>query len=203
MRSQRLSSVPMMSILRPEQKQANCSCTTWSLVCCSASVVDQLLQGRPPHRSSQPPRRFDPILLAHLMQQAIKDLKYSPFKKALLGSCSDGGIVELWDTASRTPYTSWKQHTAPVTSIQFSPVNHMLFTSVGLDQHIFFYDVQDKKLIVLLALLTECRMVKAINAFAPLTSLAFMDNGYTIAIGTSQGGTSSSRHDLFRKYTSL
>lgn len=61
------------------------------------------------------------------------------------------------------------------TSLTFSPVNHLLMCSAGLDQKIMFFDSVDKK------------AIKEINCSAPLTSLAFHSDGYTIAAGTLYG----------------
>lgn len=57
----------------------------------------------------------------------------------------------------------------------FSPVNELLLCSAGLDKLLLFYDVQANKL------------VKTMTCEAPLHSLDFMNDGFTVAAGTSTG----------------
>lgn len=78
--------------------------------------------------------------------QSFKDLQFSPFRKSLLAGCNDEGSVYMWDINARALHASFvRQHQAPVSAIAFSPVNHLLFASAGLDKRIIFYDVIDKK----------------------------------------------------------
>ncbi|XP_064558176.1 protein NEDD1 [Zonotrichia leucophrys gambelii] len=109
-------------------------------------------------------------------RQPIRHLKYSSFKKSLLGSVSDSGNVTLWDVNSQTPYHNFENtHKAPASEICFSPVNELLFVTVGLDKRIIFYDTLGKKLL------------KTIVADFPLTTVGFMPDGTTLAIGCSRG----------------
>lgn len=76
-------------------------------------------------------------------QQAIRQLKYSKFKHSLLGSVSDDGCVNMWDTNKRCLLHSFSDHhKAPATGLAFSPINEMLVLSVGLDKRIICYDVR-------------------------------------------------------------
>ncbi|KAI4587836.1 hypothetical protein MJG53_020514 [Ovis ammon polii x Ovis aries] len=112
----------------------------------------------------------------HGNNQSIRHLKYSLFKKSLLGSVSDNGIVTLWDVNSQSPYHNFDStHKAPASGICFSPVNELLFVTVGLDKRIILYDTSSKKL------------VKTLVADAPLTAVDFMPDGATLAIGSSRG----------------
>lgn len=106
----------------------------------------------------------------------IKVIQFSPFKKQVLGVGSENGSVYIWDTNSRSVISSFlSSHNSPVTGLAFSAVNDMLMCTSGLDQRINFYDTQDKKL------------VKTIEADAPLTCISFCTDGHTLAGGTLYG----------------
>ncbi|XP_003475925.2 protein NEDD1 [Cavia porcellus] len=112
----------------------------------------------------------------HGSNQSIRHLKYSVYKKSLLGSVSDNGLVTLWDVNSQSPYHNFgSTHKAPASGICFSPVNELLFVTIGLDKRIILYDTSCKKL------------VKTLVAEAPLTAVDFMSDGATLAIGSSRG----------------
>ncbi|XP_053441338.1 protein NEDD1 [Nycticebus coucang] len=112
----------------------------------------------------------------HGSNQSVRHLKYSLFKKSLLGSVSDNGVVTLWDVNSQSPYHNFDStHRAPASGICFSPVNELLFVTVGLDKRIILYDTSSKK------------VVKTLVADAPLTAVDFMPDGATLAIGSSRG----------------
>ncbi|KAM9292557.1 protein NEDD1 [Morus bassanus] len=108
--------------------------------------------------------------------QRIRHLKYSSFKKSLLGSVSDSGNVTLWDVNNQNPYHTFENaHKAPASEICFSPVNKLLLVTVGLDKRIILYDTSSKKLLT------------TIVADFPLTTVDFMPDGTTLAIGCSRG----------------
>ncbi|NXT72161.1 NEDD1 protein, partial [Chaetops frenatus] len=108
--------------------------------------------------------------------QPIRHLKYSSFKKSLLGTVSDSGNVTLWDVNSQNPYHNFENtHKAPASEICFSPVNKLLLVTVGLDKRIILYDTLSKKLLT------------TIVADFPLTTVDFMPDGSTLAIGCSRG----------------
>ncbi|XP_042803380.1 protein NEDD1 isoform X2 [Panthera leo] len=112
----------------------------------------------------------------HGSNQSVRHLKYSLFKKSLLGSVSDNGVVTLWDVNSQSPYHNFDStHKAPASGICFSPVNELLFVTIGLDKRIILYDTSSKKL------------VKTLVADTPLTAVDFMPDGATLAIGSSRG----------------
>ncbi|XP_076313524.1 protein NEDD1-like isoform X2 [Tachypleus tridentatus] len=114
--------------------------------------------------------------LRNAKAQAIRGLEYGFIKKSLLGSVSDDGSVSLWDVNSRQLMHGFTAaHSAPATGLVFSPVNNILLISVGLDKKIISYDVQMKN------------HVKSFSCDAPLTAVDFMDDGVTLAVGTSRG----------------
>ena len=66
-----------------------------------------------------------------------------------LGSGHDDGLIAVWDwNKSKNNYTFDGAHTDACTDITFSPVNHMLMGSVGLDNQIVFYDIYKNKRVV-------------------------------------------------------
>ncbi|KAM6321474.1 protein NEDD1 [Aegotheles albertisi] len=112
----------------------------------------------------------------HGSRQPIRHLKYSSFKKSLLGSVSDSGNVTLWDVNSQNAYHNFEStHKAPASEICFSPVNKLLLVTVGLDKRFILYDTSSKKLLT------------TIVADFPLTTVDFMPDGTTLAIGCSRG----------------
>lgn len=112
----------------------------------------------------------------HGSNQPVRHVKYSLFRKSLLGSVSDNGVVTLWDVNSQSSYHSFDStHKAPASGICFSPVNELLFVTIGLDKRIILYDTSSKKL------------VKTLVADTPLTAVDFMPDGATLAIGSSRG----------------
>nr|NWR32857.1 NEDD1 protein [Tachuris rubrigastra] len=109
-------------------------------------------------------------------RQPVRHLKYSSFKKSLLGSVSDSGNVTLWDVNSQNPYHNFENtHKAPASEICFSPVNKLLLVTVGLDKRVILYDTLSKKLLT------------TVVADFPLTTVDFMPDGTTLAIGCSRG----------------
>uniref|UniRef100_T1JHL6 Anaphase-promoting complex subunit 4 WD40 domain-containing protein n=1 Tax=Strigamia maritima TaxID=126957 RepID=T1JHL6_STRMM len=108
--------------------------------------------------------------------QAIRDLKYSVTKRYLFATASDDGIINLWDANSRNMVHSFKEaHNAPAMALAFSPVNEMLLTSVGLDKKIVCFDVKTKG------------PVKSLTSDQPLTSMDFLNDGVTLAVGSTRG----------------
>nr|XP_045604632.1 protein NEDD1-like isoform X2 [Procambarus clarkii] len=108
--------------------------------------------------------------------QAVTDLVYSHVKKSLLGCCSEGGAIALFDSnANKTVHTFQTAHHSPVTALLFSPVNEMLMISVGYDKKLACYNVQTKQ-----PLMTY-------RSSAPLTSAAFLAGGQQVALGSMTG----------------
>uniref|UniRef100_UPI00398F3E26 protein NEDD1 n=1 Tax=Pristiophorus japonicus TaxID=55135 RepID=UPI00398F3E26 len=112
----------------------------------------------------------------HGKTQPVQDLKYSVFKKALLGSVHDSGTVTLWDVHTQQPYYTFENaHKAPASGLCFSPVNDLLFATVGLDKKINCYDSSSKM------------VLRTISVEAPLTAIDFMTDGATLAVGSIRG----------------
>ena len=92
------------------------------------------------------PSTVPPLPLRSPQTQGVRSLRYSPFLKDKLMSCTDDGSVTLWDTATmRLSHHFDRVHKAPATGVAFSPFNHLLVCSVGLDKRIIFYDVEQRK----------------------------------------------------------
>lgn len=109
-------------------------------------------------------------------QQVLRVLDYSRISRHLLVTAGDDGSVHLWDTTGRSPKVSWlKQHSAPTAGVSFSPSNDKIIASVGLDKKLYTFDSGTRKP-------TFC-----IPYEAPFSSLAFRDDGYILAAGTSSG----------------
>jgi protein NEDD1 len=103
-------------------------------------------------------------------------LDYSRISRHLLVTAGDDGTVHLWDTTGRNPKVSWlKQHSAPTAGVSFSPSNDKIIASVGLDKKLYTYDSGSR------------RPSSCIPYEAPFSSLAFRDDGWTLAAGTSNG----------------
>ncbi|MCL7029826.1 hypothetical protein MKW94_014222 [Papaver nudicaule] len=110
--------------------------------------------------------------------QVLRVLDYSRISRHLLVTAGDDGSVHLWDTAARNTKAkaSWlKQHSAPTTGVSFSPTNDKIIATVGLDKKLYTYDCGTK------------RPPICMSYEAPFTSLAFRDDGWTLAAGTNNG----------------
>ncbi|EOY17995.1 Transducin/WD40 repeat-like superfamily protein isoform 2 [Theobroma cacao] len=109
-------------------------------------------------------------------EQVLRVLDYSRISRHVLVTAGDDGSIHLWDTTGRSPKVSWlKQHSAPTAGICFSPSNDKIIASVGLDKKLYTYDSGSR------------RPSAFISHEAPFSSLAFRDDGWTLAAGTSNG----------------
>ncbi|XVF83774.1 hypothetical protein PTKIN_Ptkin16aG0519700 [Pterospermum kingtungense] len=109
-------------------------------------------------------------------EQVLRVLDYSRISRHFLVTAGDDGSIHLWDTTGRSPKVSWlKQHSAPTAGISFSPSNDKIIASVGLDKKLYTYDSGSR------------RPSAFISHEAPFSSLAFRDDGWTLAAGTSNG----------------
>ncbi|KAJ4840982.1 Protein nedd1, partial [Turnera subulata] len=109
-------------------------------------------------------------------KQVLRVLDYSRVSRHVLVTAGDDGSVHMWDTTGRSPKVSWlKQHSAPAAGISFSPSNDKIFASVGLDKKLYTYDSGSR------------RPSASISYEAPFSSLAFRDDGWVLAAGTSNG----------------
>lgn len=118
-----------------------------------------------------------PLCTFHdVKDQAVRGLKYSPWKDYLFGTASDDGSICLWDTNKQELRHKFKDsHGAPAMDLTFSPLNHLLVSSCGLDKKLLLYDVQSKNL------------VNTIYVDHPLTAMCFLGNGVHICVGSSLG----------------
>ncbi|WOK96976.1 protein NEDD1 [Canna indica] len=108
--------------------------------------------------------------------QVLRVLDYSRFSRHVLSIAGDDGSVHLWDTTGRSPKVSWiKQHSAPTSGICFSPSSDKIIASVGLDKKLYTFDSGTKRP-------TSCMPFEA-----PFSSLAYSDDGNTLAAGTNNG----------------
>ncbi|KAK9168312.1 hypothetical protein Syun_000452 [Stephania yunnanensis] len=109
-------------------------------------------------------------------EQVLRVLDYSRMSRHLLVTAGDDGSIHLWDTTGRNPKVSWlKQHSAPTTGVCFSPSNDKIIATVGLDKKLYTLDSGAK------------RAAFCIPYEAPFSSLAFRDDGWTLAAGTNNG----------------
>jgi len=109
--------------------------------------------------------------------QGIKMIKFSPFMANCIASAGMDGSVFVWDINTRQPSATFlNNHSSRVNAVSFSSHNPVLMCSAGLDQTVNFYDIRDRK------------VVKTLTTDAPLTALAFNNDGHTIAVGTLYGG---------------
>uniref|UniRef100_A0A7N0UNQ2 Protein NEDD1 n=1 Tax=Kalanchoe fedtschenkoi TaxID=63787 RepID=A0A7N0UNQ2_KALFE len=109
-------------------------------------------------------------------EQVLRVLDYSRISRHLLITAGDDGSMHLWDTTGRSPKISWlKQHSAPVAGVGFSPSHDKTVASVGLDKKLYLYDSGSK------------RPSSCIPYEAPFSSLAYRDDGWVLAAGTSNG----------------
>ncbi|XP_009797656.1 protein NEDD1 [Nicotiana sylvestris] len=109
-------------------------------------------------------------------EQVLRVLDYSKISRHLLVTAGDDGSIHLWDTTGRTPKVSWlKQHSAPTSGVSFSPSNDKIVASVGMDKKLYTFDSGSR------------RPSFCIPYEAPFSSLAFTDDGFTLAAGTSSG----------------
>ncbi|RKP26015.1 WD40-repeat-containing domain protein [Syncephalis pseudoplumigaleata] len=110
-------------------------------------------------------------------EQALNAVDYSKFRKSLLLCGGDDGAVHIMDTnRSQTPLKTFHDaHHAPVKGVAFSPFNRYLMCSAGLDKRVVLYDAEKQG------------AIKTLTTDQPLTTLAFKNDGVTIATGTIQG----------------
>ncbi|KAG0339357.1 hypothetical protein BG004_006845 [Podila humilis] len=113
------------------------------------------------------------------VSQIISRLEHSPHKKSILASAGNDGILRLWDstsTGSTSVLHSYATtHSVPISGMEFSPYNKYLICTTGADRRYALYDSSQKL------------VVKTTLAQYPLTSVAFKNDGVSMAFGTDQG----------------
>ena len=111
-----------------------------------------------------------------IFQSQVVNINFSRVSKSLIGTCSNSGGIALVDSyASKVLHSIPSAHAAPVSTIAFSPLNALLFVSVGYDKKLVFYNVNTKKL------------VKSVKCEDPLSSCCFLNDGQLVVIGTVTG----------------
>ncbi|ORY02252.1 WD40 repeat-like protein [Basidiobolus meristosporus CBS 931.73] len=123
--------------------------------------------------------------LIHDASERLVHLEFST-KRSHLVAAGDDGHIYFWNTQElpRTVHVERNAHHAPITGLQFSPFNHMMLCSVGLDRKIFVFDVDRK------------RAVRTWTASAPLTALACTAESPIFIVGTNQGVIFAYKLDL-------
>ncbi|XP_072097355.1 protein NEDD1 isoform X1 [Mobula birostris] len=156
--------------LKDHREAVNCVCFNWNdcYIASGSCRGDIIVHSITTNISSTP--------FGHGKTQPVQDLKYSIFKKALLGSVHDSGTVTLWDVNTQQSHHTFENaHKAPASGLCFSPVNDLLFATVGLDKKINCYDSSSKMIL------------RTISVEAPLTAIGFMTDGATLAVGSIRG----------------
>mmetsp|Transcript_586 Transcript_586/g.1182 ORF Transcript_586/g.1182 Transcript_586/m.1182 type:complete len:458 (-) Transcript_586:3269-4642(-) len=107
----------------------------------------------------------------------VSDLRWSPFRKSVVAAGCDNGALKVWDvTRPEIPSMAIADaHSAPVSAVRFSPVNHLLFSTASLDKRIRYYDIRVKK------------FIKVLRVEAPVTAFDFHGSGYRVAAAVSTG----------------
>lgn len=83
----------------------------------------------------------------------------------------------MWDVSGSWLFHKFEgKHTDSCTGVTFSPVNHMLMGSVGKDWKVIFYDIFKSK-----------KVVEDLNLPEPCSCVSFNYDGFTIAVGTTEG----------------
>ena len=119
----------------------------------------------------------DNLTKLQLNDSSVRSAIFSPMKSNEIGSGHDDGLVAVWDwNKSKRHHLFNDAHTDACTGIWFSPVNHMLMGSVGLDKQVVFYDIYKNK-----------KIVQSIQTKESLTSVTFNSDGFTIGVGTMEG----------------
>ena len=94
----------------------------------------------------------------------------------------NNGDIFFLDANERKLIQKFSNHSNSCTGMNFSPVNNLLFCSVGLDKNINFYDTTIKSYYI-----NFLSHVKEIPTEFPLTSLSFNSDGKTIAVSNVMG----------------
>lgn len=149
------------------------TCVTFSpgdsCVASSSISGDVLLHSMTTHQSGK-------LLGSSSAAQAVQEVRFSAVKRSLLGSCSVGGAVVLFDSNTQKElHTFDSAHKAPACALAFSPTSDLLLVSVGLDKRVVCYDTASK--IVL----------RSIRADSPLTAVDFTPDGTGLVVGTTRG----------------
>ncbi len=92
--------------------------------------------------------------------------------KSLLGAACDQSVMLFNTEVLKVDHAFIGSHTGRVRGVAFSPLNKLLLCSAGDDGHVCFYDMNEKV------------QVKKIRTELGITSVAFCNDGHTIAVGS-------------------
>lgn len=107
--------------------------------------------------------------------QSISALRTNSIKRNYVVAGSREGVVAVWDINRNKSAFFIGSHKAPITAVEFSPINSELVVSTGLDRQFCLYDIGDNKCIA--------------NIFVEnsITSVDFSPDGKFIVMASQNG----------------
>jgi len=107
---------------------------------------------------------------------SVNALHFSPHGKNSLAAAYSNGSIATWDTSTHALCSHVQNaHTDAVTAVEFSPRNSLLMCTAGVDGALKLHDSG------------TAEILQTIDCGEALTSMSFMDDGTTIAVGTVSG----------------
>lgn len=136
-----------------------------------------LAEGKPPACASRL------VLSSGAQPVSCSAVQFSPLRPAALASADSSGAVRLWDLAAArggggdVPLAAheFREHAGGCAGLGWSCVNQLLLCSVGQDGQLLFYDTLSRS------------PVKAVQLGEPLSAVAFLADGVTVAVGSEAG----------------
>jgi WD40 repeat protein len=95
--------------------------------------------------------------------------------KSLLGAACDQSVMLFNTEVLKVDHAFIGTHHGKVKGVAFSPLNKLLLCSAGDDGNICFYDMNEKV------------QIKTIRTDLGIASVAFCNDGHTIAVGSQDG----------------
>ena len=113
----------------------------------------------------------------------VRNLCFEPINDLTLLSCNVGeNVIKLWDTEKGVNTSNLEGHTMDVYNIKWSN-DSQLFTSIGLDRTIRFWDIRENKNINIISSIN----FSSINDISIFTKNEGNNNNILIACGHSDG----------------